>query len=210
MRLVQLSLQEFARALRLSGPRVPCQLRPSAWQCHLRSTVVWIWAYATLPLETPKIRCLVKVPVLRRGTQKAAPGESGGCVRPVVIHWEDHKAYSAVSSGKTHRQKLESLGTIWGREFYPCIWPTRSRDDDPLCILWDIPCSSRRSCLGAGACGVGCSSTPEGACVRDGWQQGLPVRNEVPSHVPTISPLRPISPVESAIPDVCTALNPSA
>ena len=28
-----------------------------------------------------------------------------------------------------------------------------------------------------GGCGLGCSSTSEGACVRDGWQQGLPVRN---------------------------------
>jgi hypothetical protein len=34
---------------------------------------------------------------------------------------------------------------------------------------------------GAGGCGVGCSTTSEGACVRDGWQQGLPVRNECPA-----------------------------
>jgi len=34
---------------------------------------------------------------------------------------------------------------------------------------------------GAGGCGVGCSSTSEGACVRDGWQQGLPVRNVCPA-----------------------------
>ena len=32
-----------------------------------------------------------------------------------------------------------------------------------------------------GGCGVGCSSTSEGACVRDGWQQGLPVRNARPA-----------------------------
>jgi hypothetical protein len=25
-----------------------------------------------------------------------------------------------------------------------------------------------------GGCGVGCSSTSEGACVRDGWQQACP------------------------------------
>jgi len=30
-------------------------------------------------------------------------------------------------------------------------------------------------------CGVGCHSTSEGACVRDGWQEGLPVRNECPA-----------------------------
>jgi hypothetical protein len=29
-----------------------------------------------------------------------------------------------------------------------------------------------------GGCGVGCRSSSQGACVRDGWQEGLPVRNE--------------------------------
>ena len=33
----------------------------------------------------------------------------------------------------------------------------------------------------ADGCGVGCHSTSEGACVRDGWQQGLPVRNVCPA-----------------------------
>jgi hypothetical protein len=33
----------------------------------------------------------------------------------------------------------------------------------------------------AGGCGVGCYSTSEGACVRDGGQQGLPVRNVRPA-----------------------------
>jgi len=33
----------------------------------------------------------------------------------------------------------------------------------------------------ADGCGVGCSSTVSGACVRDGWQQGLRVRNECPA-----------------------------
>ena len=37
------------------------------------------------------------------------------------------------------------------------------------------------SALAGGGCGVGCSTTPSGACVRDGWQQGLPVRNECPA-----------------------------
>ena len=32
-----------------------------------------------------------------------------------------------------------------------------------------------------GGCGVGCHSTSEGACVRDGWQEGLPVRNVCPA-----------------------------
>ena len=32
----------------------------------------------------------------------------------------------------------------------------------------------------AGACGVGCHSS-EGACVRDGWQEGLPVWNVCPA-----------------------------
>jgi hypothetical protein len=30
-------------------------------------------------------------------------------------------------------------------------------------------------------CGPGCHTSPSGACVRDGWEQGLPVRNECPA-----------------------------
>ncbi len=30
-------------------------------------------------------------------------------------------------------------------------------------------------------CGVGCHATGSGSCVRDGWQEGLPVRNECPA-----------------------------
>jgi hypothetical protein len=33
----------------------------------------------------------------------------------------------------------------------------------------------------ADGCGVGCHSTSEGACVRDGWQEGLPVWNVCPA-----------------------------
>ena len=62
---------------------------------------------------------------------------------------------------------------------------------------------------GAGGCGVGCSSTSEGACVRDAWQQGLPVRNECPATSRTLSPLWPISPVESASHNVRPAVNPA-
>jgi hypothetical protein len=32
-----------------------------------------------------------------------------------------------------------------------------------------------------GFCGVGCHASPSGSCVRDGWEQGLPVRNECPA-----------------------------
>jgi hypothetical protein len=42
-----------------------------------------------------------------------------------------------------------------------------------------------------GGCGVGCYSTSEGACVRDGWQQGLPVRNVCPA---TSQPSPPCGP----------------
>jgi hypothetical protein len=42
-----------------------------------------------------------------------------------------------------------------------------------------------------GGCGVGCHSTPEGACVRDGWQEGFPVRNECPA---TSRPTPPCGP----------------
>ncbi len=33
-----------------------------------------------------------------------------------------------------------------------------------------------------GDCGPGCHTSPSGACVRDGWEQGLPVRNECPAY----------------------------
>jgi hypothetical protein len=32
-----------------------------------------------------------------------------------------------------------------------------------------------------GFCGVGCHASASGSCVRDGWEQGLPVRNECPA-----------------------------
>lgn len=31
------------------------------------------------------------------------------------------------------------------------------------------------------ACGPGCHFAPSGACVRDGWDQAMPVRNECPA-----------------------------
>ena len=31
-------------------------------------------------------------------------------------------------------------------------------------------------------CGPGCHTSPSGACVRDGWEQGLRVRNECPAY----------------------------
>ena len=43
----------------------------------------------------------------------------------------------------------------------------------------------------AGGCGVGCRSTSQGACVRDGWQEGLPVRNVCPA---TSQPSPPCGP----------------
>ena len=35
--------------------------------------------------------------------------------------------------------------------------------------------------LAFGGCGIGCHTSPGGACVRDGWEQALPVRNECPA-----------------------------
>ena len=31
-------------------------------------------------------------------------------------------------------------------------------------------------------CGPGCHTSPSGACVRDGWDQAQPVRNECPAY----------------------------
>jgi hypothetical protein len=47
--------------------------------------------------------------------------------------------------------------------------------------------------LAAGGCGAGCSTTSEGACVRDAWQQGLPVRNVCPA---TSQPSPPCGPYD--------------
>ena len=41
--------------------------------------------------------------------------------------------------------------------------------------------SAGGAALAADGCGVGCSASASGSCVRDGWQQGLPVRNECPA-----------------------------
>jgi len=40
-------------------------------------------------------------------------------------------------------------------------------------------------------CGPGCHTSPSGACVRDGWEQGLRVRNECPAFT---SPRPPCGP----------------
>ena len=41
------------------------------------------------------------------------------------------------------------------------------------------------------SCGPGCHTSPSGACVRDGWEQGLRVRNECPAFT---SPRPPCGP----------------
>ena len=46
-----------------------------------------------------------------------------------------------------------------------------------FCLVLAIPAAA----IAADACGIGCHSTPAGVCVRDGWEQGLPVRNERPA-----------------------------
>jgi hypothetical protein len=38
------------------------------------------------------------------------------------------------------------------------------------------------------SCGPGCHETPSGACVRDGWEQAMPVRNECPAYTPPQPP----------------------
>jgi hypothetical protein len=65
---------------------------------------------------------------------------------------------------------------------------------------------SRFACLGAfflafaltrpafatGGCGVSCHSTSQGACVRDGWQEGLPVGTSArlrPGQLPPAAPI---------------------
>ena len=59
----------FSRALRRSASPVPCQQWPSAWQRHLRSTVLYIWA--------PQIRDLPKSSRIASRHEKAPPGTTG-------------------------------------------------------------------------------------------------------------------------------------
>jgi hypothetical protein len=40
-------------------------------------------------------------------------------------------------------------------------------------------------------CGPGCHTSPSGACVRDGWDQALPVRNECPAFTAPRPPCGP-------------------
>jgi hypothetical protein len=47
------------------------------------------------------------------------------------------------------------------------------------------------SAYAAGGCGVGCHSTSEGGCVRDGWQQAMPVRNVCPATARASPPCGP-------------------
>src|SRR5215204_1104198 len=84
------------------------------------------------------------------------------------------------------------------------------KDEEPLMI--------RFACLGAflvafafsgpasatGGCGVGCHSTSEGACVRDGWQQGLPVRNVCPA---TSQPSPVAAHITDGVGNPCRALS---
>jgi hypothetical protein len=44
-----------------------------------------------------------------------------------------------------------------------------------------IPLAISDPALAFGGCGAGCHATSAGVCVRDGWQEGLPVRNECPA-----------------------------
>jgi len=62
----------------------------------------------------------------------------------------------------------------------------------PVCLgLCLAVCALGEPASAAGGCGVGCSVAPRGGCVRDGWQQALPVRNVCPA---TSRPAPPCGP----------------
>ena len=50
-----------------------------------------------------------------------------------------------------------------------------------LCLSFGLMSLVTAPALAFGGCGVGCHTSGSGACVRDGWEQGLPVRNECPA-----------------------------
>ena len=90
----------------------------------------------------------------------------------------------------------------------PCIEPNRSRDD-PLCLLWGIVCSPRRTSLGRWRLWSRVQQhVGGGLCPR--WMAARFAGSErVPSNVSTLSSLWPISPVESASDNVRPAVNPA-
>jgi hypothetical protein len=59
-----------------------------------------------------------------------------------------------------------------------------------LIVLFAV-LDSLNTAIAFGGCGPGCHTSPSGACVRDGWEQGLPVRNECPAFT---SPRPPCGP----------------
>ena len=63
-----------------------------------------------------------------------------------------------------------------------------------VCIVFALTVFSitqPASAFFGGFCGIGCHASGSGSCVRDGWEQGLPVRNECPATS------RPTPPCES-------------
>ena len=70
-----------------------------------------------------------------------------------------------------------------------------------VCVAFALTVSSitlPASALDGGFCGIGCHATGAGSCVRDGWEQGLPVRNECPATSRPDAALRADSSVEQA------------
>ena len=63
-----------------------------------------------------------------------------------------------------------------------------------ICVVFGLAAFSLAqpaSAFFGGFCGVGCHASGSGSCVRDGWEQGLPVRNECPA---TSRPTPPCGP----------------
>jgi hypothetical protein len=59
------------------------------------------------------------------------------------------------------------------------------------CLIMLFAVVGTPNAASAFSCGPGCHTSPSGACVRDGWEQGLPVRNECPAFT---SPRPPCGP----------------
>ena len=106
------------------------------------------------------------------------------------------------------QRELAGTGTIIRAPMLTTHWRQRGAADDPLCLLWSLPCSCRASGANRRCRRVRhWLSRHVRRSLRSRWVAGRFARVErVPSHISAIFPLRPISPMESAIHDVRCAV----
>jgi len=143
--------------------------------------------------------------------KRTAPG--GYSTLPALRHnphlgrkFRDGKARQREPAGHLPRQEREAIARIDKGAGNPTganmtappsfskLGPFLQIEEPPMIRLVGLlllSFSLTASANAAGGCGVGCHSTSEGACVRDGWQQALPVRNVCPATSRASAPCGP-------------------